>query len=110
MSIEARLTRLESRVALHPTAPTAAEAAAAYERVALDARANFIARLKGMPVPLTEELADDYEMLRRYGAPVVLDAKGQERLRARLDELREDDLARAAETPHRSTSPEATNG
>ena len=106
MSIEARLAKLEARATTRATAPTQAEAAAAYERVVLEVRANFIARVTDAPLPPeSEEYARDLETVQRYRTLkgfIVTDPNIRERLKARLGRLRAAELAGGEGTPHRS--------
>jgi hypothetical protein len=112
MSIGSRIAKLEARADTRPSVPTAAEAAAAYARVVLHVRTDFIARVSGAPLPpRSAEYARDWETLRRYrvsrGA-IVLEPNAKERLKAMLDRLAEEDLARDDGDTHRSATTEAS--
>jgi hypothetical protein len=91
MSIERRLAKLEARATAAPGAPTHAEAMAAWERVRLQVRATFIARVTRAPLPTeSEEYVRDRETVRRYRASrgfVALEPGAKERLRVRLERM-----------------------
>ena len=111
MSIDGRIRKLETRAATRADAPTLAEAAAAYERVVLHVRGNFIARLTKAPLsPESPEYARDRETLRRYRAAngaVMLEPNARQRLKAllgRMAERRAADLARRERNAQRTGS------
>jgi hypothetical protein len=105
VSIDRRIAKLEASTLPRLTEPTAAEAAAAYQRVTVVVRDNFIARITGSPVQESDEYLRDRETVRRYYAskgPITLDPSAKERLRVMLDRRCATALAEIEETRHRT--------